>query len=406
MTSSDFQKSQPQKMPPSQSATQNLINRSHSFNSLVIVPSSQSNYPNRLIANLAQAIVGPERLQSEEFQILGPSTNVVSLIISVKAGQDFIDPEAFSRSSLLNEIIKELKTLISKGLCSIDSIGEPTITKDLNACQIQLNLSPLDLVVQRAITNQPVGRLKELHLQLSYTFKSRLSKKHKNVPPLLLNHLISLITVYPLVLPLKVSFQKVFQRIIHWGLLKQLPLVFNSHWQKKLLDSIPKQDLIAKTLIRFANQSVSNDLKLELKKLTLSTQNILEPHDDSDENISKSISLALFKLHQQVKIPNTKLPFYRVHKSYDSSSLETLDSFPQSTGEKDILSLSDTQDHTMPAWDNESIIIDSSHSEIEESLMNFSESDENIKFLKSPKTQIDKDLVWFSNDDNMELLTD
>ncbi|KAA1106894.1 hypothetical protein PGT21_000615 [Puccinia graminis f. sp. tritici] len=184
-------------------------------------------------------------------------------------------------------------------------VGETKVVSDspkAHAC-VQLKLTPLEEILETSLTRRPIARLSSIDLEWQYTP----AKKNSTIdaPATPCGETIdfdSLIHVQPLVLPLKSSLQQFMKRFVSRNLLHQLPLVFNSQWQK----------------------CISDDIRAELRNMCEHEDEIQTAKADEEECSGDKIASRLSTLQINIsKLPNTRIA--RSRRCRNSSYCSSLD---------------------------------------------------------------------------------
>ncbi|KAA1084939.1 hypothetical protein PGT21_000361 [Puccinia graminis f. sp. tritici] len=241
-------------------------------------------YPSSLNCHVTHHLWIPKGKRLDSRRIIGPLTGEVELNVFFKLGRKSLEPEAFIKSSLFAEIINSLNTLATDEAVSIQRVGETKVVSDspkAHAC----------------------ARLSSIDLEWQYTP----AKKNSTIdaPATPCGETIdfdSLIHVQPLVLPLKSSLQQFMKRFVSRNLLHQLPLVFNSQWQK----------------------CISDDIRAELRNMCEHEDEIQTAKADEEECSGDKIASRLSTLQINIsKLPNTRIA--RSRRCRNSSYCSSLD---------------------------------------------------------------------------------
>ncbi|KAA1065023.1 hypothetical protein PGT21_021794 [Puccinia graminis f. sp. tritici] len=284
-------------------------------------------YPSSLNCHVTHHLWIPKGKRLDSRRIIGPLTGEVELNVFFKLGRKSLEPEAFIKSSLFAEIINSLNTLATDEAVSIQRVGETKVVSDspkAHAC-VQLKLTPLEEILETSLTRRPIARLSSIDLEWQYTP----AKKNSTIdaPATPCGETIdfdSLIHVQPLVLPLKSSLQQFMKRFVSRNLLHQLPLVFNSQWQKKLQDSMLNQKIFGRILTRFSEQCISDDIRAELRNMCEHEDEIQTAKADEEECSGDKIASRLSTLQINIsKLPNTRIA--RSRRCRNSSYCSSLD---------------------------------------------------------------------------------
>ncbi|KAA1065015.1 hypothetical protein PGT21_021662 [Puccinia graminis f. sp. tritici] len=237
-------------------------------------------YPSSLNCHVTHHLWIPKGKRLDSRRIIGPLTGEVELNVFFKLGRKSLEPEAFIKSSLFAEIINSLNTLATDEAVSIQRVGETKVVSDspkAHAC-VQLKLTPLEEILETSLTRRPIARLSSIDLEWQYTP----AKKNSTID-----------------CPSDSQFMK---RFVSRNLLHQLPLVFNSQWQK----------------------CISDDIRAELRNMCEHEDEIQTAKADEEECSGDKIASRLSTLQINIsKLPNTRIA--RSRRCRNSSYCSSLD---------------------------------------------------------------------------------
>ncbi|OAV99520.1 hypothetical protein PTTG_08410 [Puccinia triticina 1-1 BBBD Race 1] len=269
-------------------------------------------YPSSLNCRVTHHVWIPrgERLQSR--RIMAPLDGEVKLNLFFKLGRKGLKPETFINSSLFAEVINSLNTLGTDETISIQGIGETEVVSDISrayAC-VPLKLVPLEEPLEKSLARRPIARLSSIDLEFQYTPARKESTMDAPTRPFTATDFDSLIHVQPLVLPLKSSLQNFMKRFVNRNLRHELPLVFNSQWQRKLQDGILEERKFARILTRFSRQFISDDVRVEISNLCKDEDetkkaNVILEEECPEDRIARRLSDLQIDVS---KLPNTTVP--------------------------------------------------------------------------------------------------